>query len=225
MTLEFEANSRHYWDRTWSRFLRHQGMIAPSSKLVQQMIPHLRRNARVLDLGCGEGRNTIYLSRIGFQGVGLDLSRKAVKVLNNNLFEEEVRGQGMVGDARRLPLRTASFDGVLAHHLLDHLDGQGFAAAVAEVGRVLKPGGVLLLTMGNFAHLRGGREVTCRDDGSIVFTSGPNKGMLVRPFQDAALSELGRQGWQILKDELTPRGSKIMLLRRLEPAAGDTARS
>ncbi|NLI75464.1 MAG: methyltransferase domain-containing protein [Candidatus Riflebacteria bacterium] len=225
MTMELEASSRHYWDRTWSRFLRHQGMIAPSSKLVQQMIPHLQRHARVLDLGCGEGRNTIYLSRVGFHGVGLDLSRKAVKMLANNLFEEEVRGQGMVGDARCLPFRTATFDGVLAHHLLDHLDGQGFAAAMAEVGRVLKPRGVLLLTMGNFVHLRDGREVTCRDDGSIVFTSGPNKGMLVRPYQDAALSDLGRQGWQVLKDELTPRGSKIMLLRRLEAAGTDVARS
>ncbi len=218
MSPQAESGSRHYWDRTWSRFLRHQGMIAPSAKLIQQLIPHLHRHAWVLDLGCGEGRNTIYLSRIGYQSVGIDLSRKAVQVLANNLFEEEVRAVGMVGDARRLPFRTGVFDGVVAHHLLDHLDGKGFEAAFTEAGRVLRPGGVMLLTMGNFGHLRADDKVVGREDGAFVFTAGPTKGMLVRPFEAAPLADLERQGWDVLKDELTPRGSKIMVLRRREPS-------
>lgn len=222
MSPQVESGSRHYWDRAWSRFLRHQGMIAPSAKLIQHLIPHLRRNDWVLDLGCGEGRNTIYLSRIGYQSVGLDLSRKAVQVLANNLFEEEVRAVGMVGDARRLPFRAAVFDGLVAHHLFDHLDGKGFEAAFAEARRVLRSGGVMLLTMGSFGHLRADAHVACRDDGSLVFTAGPNKGMLVRPFEAAPLHDLEAQGWDVLKDELTPRGSKIMVLRRRDssgPAA------
>lgn len=214
MKPEAEANSRQYWDKTWARFLKHQGMIAPSAKLIQHLLPHVPRNRWVLDLGCGEGRNTIYLGRIGFHSVGVDLSPKAVKVLANNLFEEESRGVCLVGDARQLPFAGGSFDGILAHHLFDHLDGKGFQLAIGEAFRVLKPDGVLLMTMGPFAGLRTEKEVVCRDDGSIVFTRGPNKGMLVRPFEDSKPETLAEQGWKILKDERAPRGSRIMLLKR-----------
>jgi len=211
---ESDTNSRQYWDRTWARFLKHQGMIAPAAKLIQHMIPHVPRGGWILDLGCGEGRNTIYMSRIGFQGVGLDLSPKAIKVLANNLFEEEARGVCMVGDARALPFAVGAFDGILAHHLFDHLDAKGFSLAIGEAFRVLKPGGILLLTMGNFAALRADKKVVFRDDGSIVFTEGANKGMLVRHFEDVGLENLPGQGWQVQKDELAPRGSKILLLKR-----------
>ncbi|HOY69139.1 MAG TPA: methyltransferase domain-containing protein [Candidatus Ozemobacteraceae bacterium] len=214
MRTETELLSRSFWDKTWSRFLRHQGMIAPSAKLIQHMVQLVPRHGLVLDLGCGEGRNTIYLARIGFRSIGLDLSKKAVKVVANNLFEEEVKGTCLVGDARQLPFGNAVLDGILAHHLFDHLDREGLYTAFAECYRVLKPGAPLLMTCDTFASVRGDRHLTTREDGTMLFTGGPQKGLQIRLLVDTDYRHLTDHGWEELKNDTTPGGSRIAMFRR-----------
>ncbi|MEW6712676.1 MAG: methyltransferase domain-containing protein [Candidatus Riflebacteria bacterium] len=209
-----EYQTRTYWDKTWARFLKYHGMIAPSAKLVQHLFTHVPRNGFILDLGCGEGRNSLYLSQVGYNIIGLDLSFKAASVMKNNFFEESLKGFILTGDARWLPFKGNSLDGVLAHHLFDHLDKNGFDRALSECMRILKPGGVLLLTMDSFAEAASDHSIISKDDGSLFFSKGPSKGLLVRPYDNCELSSLSDLGWQILKDELTPSRSKIMLLRK-----------
>lgn len=212
--MKTENECRTFWDKTWSKFLKHQGMIAPSGKLVQLMIPYLERKGFVLDIGCGEGRNTIYLTRIGYRTVGLDLSTKGIKVLSNNLFEEELKASPLVGDARQLPFSAGAFSGVLAHNLFDHLDKAGFTMTMEEVFRVLAPNGVLLMTLDPLPDNIPENQTVLKDDGSRVFISGPRKGLLLRPFNKDDLKDIQAHGWEILKDELSPRKSKILLLRK-----------
>lgn len=214
MKIEIETTSRKYWDKTWSRLLKHQGMIAPSGKLIQLMLPYINRGEAVLDLGCGEGRNTIYLSRIGYRAFGLDLSPKGVQVLANNLFEEEVKAFGLIGDARHIPFRSASFSGILAHNLFDHLDEKGFRLAFNEAFRLLKPFGVLLMTIDALPSSLNDKQAVPRDDGSMVFIAGPHKGMLIRPFNEKQFGQLIENGWALLKEELSPRQSRILLLQK-----------
>lgn len=214
MNTNPELLSRSFWDKAWSRFLKHQGIIAPSAKLIQHMVQLVPRSGLVLDLGCGEGRNTIYLSRIGFRGIGIDLSKKAIKVVGNNIFEEEVKATCLVGDARSLPFANSSLDGILAHHLFDHLDRNGLYAAFSECFRVLKPQAPLLITCDTFDTLRDSRHVVSRDDGSMEYIAGPQKGLLVRPLLDEDFAYLPAHGWEQLKNEKTPGGSRIALFRK-----------
>lgn len=216
MDGKIEPSPRTYWEKTWARFLKHHGMIAPSAKLVQLMIPHVPRNGIVVDLGCGEGRNTLCLSRIGYRSIGIDLSFKAIKVLHNNLFEEEVKGLGLVADAVALPFATDSVHAVLAHHLFDHLDSDAFTKAIRETYRILSPKGILLMTMGTFREIPD-RQILKHADGTMVFKSGPQKGMLVRPYEDEDLARLSSCGWKVCREDLTPRNSKILMLEK--PAA------
>ncbi len=209
-----EHHTRTYWDKTWARFLKFHGMIAPSAKLVQHLFTHVPRNGFILDLGCGEGRNSLYLSQVGYNIIGIDLSFKAASVMKNNFFEESLKGLVLTGDARLLPFKSNSLDGILAHHLFDHLDKNGFDQAISECLRILKPGGVLLLTMDSFSEAASDQSVISKDDGSLFFIKGSSKGLLVRPYDSCELSALTDLGWQILKDELTPSQSKIMLLRK-----------
>lgn len=214
MTDQIENQTRNFWDKTWNRFLKYHGMIAPSAKLIQHLFGHIPRHGVILDLGCGEGRNSLYLSQVGYSIIGIDLSFKATRVMKNNFFEEELKGLILGGDARALPLASESLDGILAHHLFDHLNSQSFKTAVDEAFRVLKPGGVMLLTMDCFMEMAGDNNAITTDDGSIVFVKGNRKGLLVRPYREDELTELTEKGWEILKDEITPKKSKIMLLRK-----------
>ncbi len=219
MNSQIETQARTYWEKTWNRFLKYHGMIAPSAKLVQHLFNHVPRHGVILDLGCGEGRNSLYLSQVGFSIIGIDLSFKATRVMKNNFFEEELKGLVLTGDARALPLASESLDGILAHHLFDHLDRQSFTTAVDEAFRVLKPEGVMLFTMDSFSETIGDNNVIETDDGSIVYVKGSQKGMLVRPYREDELAHLEEKGWQFIKNEITPKRSKIMLLRKCRPVS------
>lgn len=214
MENQTEVQARNFWEKTWGRFLKFHGMIAPSAKLVQHLFNHVRRNGLILDLGCGEGRNSLYLSQVGYNIIGVDLSFKAARVMKNNFFEESLKGLVLAGDARILPFKSDSVDAILGHHIFDHLDKKGLELALREAFRVLKSDGVMLITMDNFSELVSDPSTVVKDDGSIVVIKGPNKGMLVRPFEYSEIPTLSQMGWEILKSEETPSKSKIFLLKK-----------
>ncbi len=98
----------------------------------------------LLDLGCGAGEFSARLQSLGWQVVGLDL----VQGQADRARRAGIRA--VVGEVSAgLPFRTGRFDLVLAGELIEHLvDTDGF---LAETRRVLRAGGVLVLTTPNLA--------------------------------------------------------------------------
>jgi SAM-dependent methyltransferase len=92
---------------------------------------------RVLDLGCGKGRFSRALAQRGASVVGLDLS---AAMLGQATGINRVRAS-----ARRLPFGPASFDGVVAVEVFEHLAPRSLDHVCREVGRVLRPGGTLVV--------------------------------------------------------------------------------
>jgi ubiquinone/menaquinone biosynthesis C-methylase UbiE len=108
------------------------------------LLPHLRPDMRLLDVGCGPGSITRGLAEHLSAGkvVGLDLSRDtlegarrdaAARGLQNLRYEE--------GSVYELPFPVGSFDVAYAHQVLQHLRERGLA--LHEMLRVVKPGGVV----------------------------------------------------------------------------------
>ena len=99
----------------------------------------------VLDLGCGEGRHVHGLAMIaGVNVVGLDMDAPSLIKGRDGLDSLPPREGGAVtaftlGDAYHLPFADAVFDAVICSEVLEHL--HDYPAALAEIGRVLKPGG------------------------------------------------------------------------------------
>jgi SAM-dependent methyltransferase len=108
------------------------------------LLPHLRPGLSVLDVGCGPGTITVDLARIVAPGqvVGLDASEEVVaqaRALGAESETANVRFE--VGDIFALEDDDASIDVVHAHQVLQHLVDP--VAALVELRRVLRPGGVL----------------------------------------------------------------------------------
>ena len=105
--------------------------------------PHVPKG-RILDLPAGDGVNSLALAAAGYEVVAADL------------FPESCRAEGCTvvkADlVRPLPFPDASFDGVLFSEGIEHLDAQ--VAALREMARVLRPGGVLVVTTPNVLSLR-----------------------------------------------------------------------
>lgn len=100
------------------------------------------RGQRVLDLGCGIGMDIVRFAAAGAEVTGVDLSEVALDLARRNCEMSGVRATLLQADASRLPLRSESFDFVEAVALLPYVRDP--AALVAEVVRVLRPGGLAL---------------------------------------------------------------------------------
>lgn len=112
---------------------------------------NLKPGAWVLDLGCGEGRHVHGVHVLGdVNVVGLDLDIPSLKKAREGLESLPRPGAAGVsaflsGDAYRLPFASASFDAVICSEVLEHLTD--YPRALAEISRVLKPGGLFTPTV------------------------------------------------------------------------------
>jgi ubiquinone/menaquinone biosynthesis C-methylase UbiE len=111
------------------------------------------RGGVVLDAGCGTGQHTILLAQSGLRCVGVDLSPLAIAVARGNAQNAEVTPKidWVVADLGRLPWDDAYFDLVYCRGVLMHVPG--FEATLAELGRVLKPGGAIVIMESNQVSL------------------------------------------------------------------------
>jgi SAM-dependent methyltransferase len=138
---------RAYYDAYWS-----EGRFRPVGRLTDPLAallaPVVASDSDCLDVGCGDGSTCGgWLSERAGSYVGVDISPTAV---------EAARATGLtahtVDDASELPFADASFDVVACLEVFEHLFAPQLAAV--EIHRVLRPGGVLIVTVPNAAYWR-----------------------------------------------------------------------
>jgi SAM-dependent methyltransferase len=100
----------------------------------------IRPPSRVLDAGCGWGTTLESLERKGYRVVGADISRRALQEL-----ERPGRELVEIDLTKSLPDEIDPFDAVLALDVIEHLDDD--RAAVARLGEMVKPGGVVVVSV------------------------------------------------------------------------------
>jgi SAM-dependent methyltransferase len=103
----------------------------------------------VLDVGTSTGTNLRLLRELGFHRVtGLDMSEEAIRFCTAKGL-----GSVLLGDITRMPFGDGCFSLVLATDIIEHVDDDG--AALAEIHRVLRPGGAALISVPAFPSLWG----------------------------------------------------------------------
>jgi SAM-dependent methyltransferase len=136
----FEAEERQWW---------YAGQRAVALALLE---PWAReRRLLLLDAGCGTGYNLMALARFG-PTLGIDLSQEAIS------FCRERGVRAVRGSVLRLPFRAEAFDAVTSFDVIYHDWVGDDRAAVAEMARVLSPGGALLVRVPALELLRGAHD-------------------------------------------------------------------
>ena len=136
----FEAEERQWW---------YAGQRAVALALFE---PWAReRRLLLLDAGCGTGFNLVALARFG-PTLGIDLSQDAIA------FCRERGVRSVRGSVLRLPFRAEAFEAVTSFDVIYHDWVGDDRAAVAEMARVLRPGGALLVRVPALELLRGAHD-------------------------------------------------------------------
>jgi SAM-dependent methyltransferase len=133
------AEDRHWWYRGRREVLERviDGLGLPPA-------------ARILDAGCGSGRNMIELARRG-SVTGVEVSDMSVC-----LARARDAGEVIAGSVLQMPFESASFDLVVCLDVIEHLEDD--LAALRELRRVIKPGGALLVTVPAYQWLWSGHD-------------------------------------------------------------------
>lgn len=112
---------------------------------------------RLLDAGCGTGGTTVRLGRFG-RVVGVDLAWEALGPAAGRARHSRPPLELVRGSIERLPFADASFDAVTSFEVVYHLGVANDQRALAELRRVLQPGGLLLLRVPAHDWLRGAHD-------------------------------------------------------------------
>lgn len=126
-----------WYARRGARFsARHADQSPELAQVAARLSGRLAPGARILDLGCGAGRDMAAFEAAGFEVTGVDASEAML-----SLARPRVRGPLEAMDMRALRLPDAGWDGVWCMAALLHLRRSDAPAALAEMRRVLRPGG------------------------------------------------------------------------------------
>jgi SAM-dependent methyltransferase len=133
------AEDRHWWYRGRRTVLARAlaGLELPNP-------------ARILDAGCGSGRNMVELARLGTV-TGVELSETSVC-----LARARDVGEVIEGSVLEMPFEPDSFDLAVSLDVIEHLDQH--LDALCELRRVVAPGGALLITVPAYEWLWSGHD-------------------------------------------------------------------
>jgi len=134
-----EQPGREQQAEFWEKFYQdHKRPWRGISKISVDIKP----GSKVLDVGCGTGKTTAALIKMGMDVTGLDFSVSAISHCIGMYGE---KAKFTLAECDRMPFPEDSFDAIVAVHIFEHLDKEQIAGTVKEISRVLIPGGIVFV--------------------------------------------------------------------------------
>ncbi len=200
-----------YYSKNASRLAEEYATVIHT--LEDSLTSVFARSHKILDVGCGSGRDLSFLISKGKDAYGVDPSREMLVAAHQTLGERGISGEGrlFIGSLPDLSqFGESEFDGILCSAVLMHLPEEELFDAVYALRRVLRPSGTLLISVP--ATRSDVDPITRRDSSGRLFTDLPapklhllfeRVGFVVRESENVGDS-LGRDGisWNITEFRL-----------------------
>ncbi len=138
--------AHRHWNDEWAAISPDSKWARPESDVID-WARGLAQGARVLDLGSGVGRHALLLARAGYRVTALDAAPEGNAALAATARAEGLEIETVEGRMTDLPFAEGAFDHLLSWNVIYHGDETVVQRSIAEIARVLRPGGSFLGTM------------------------------------------------------------------------------
>jgi len=155
------------WEKYYSTLQKMPSRMNTPVPFVMKEVPRfkLRKVKSVLDLGCGMGRPCIHLAEKGFQVLGFDVSKSALRMANARVHKKKLMNATFVcGTMTNLPFRDDSFDAVVSVSVIVHQFKRNIEKTVFETHRILRKKGLLLTNLTSIKDPRYGKGEKMEDN-------------------------------------------------------------
>jgi SAM-dependent methyltransferase len=147
---EATPDQRQIWE-SWHHTHSYASPSGHAEAELETFVKHLPSEAlvpRILEVGCGQGREAINLARRGYEITAFDLSPTAINIAQENAKTAHVDVDFSERDVSDpLPYEANSFQGIFAHLSLHYFDDVTTRSIFTELARILTPGGILYFTV------------------------------------------------------------------------------
>jgi len=168
-----EKFSKSHWDSFWPKEMTEFIKLVPGNK--------------ILEIGCGAGRDAVFLNEFGMKVTGIDASAGMLAEARKRLPTNDFRQM----DFRRLDFPNQTFDGFWSAASLLHLPKNEISGVLLEMKRILKPKGIGFISL---------KEKTNLDEGLIKEKSNDNLGRYFAFYTTEEFSNLLKQaGFNVIK--------------------------
>ncbi len=134
---------KDYWRKTHEIYSK-KSWINDTTIFAQFSVEYFPKEGKLLDLGAGQGQDSRYFAKLGYDVTSTDISDEALKISKENAKKEGLNIKFMELDiSDRLPFEDNSFDIVYSHLALHYFSGEKTKEVFQEIHRVLKPQGLL----------------------------------------------------------------------------------
>lgn len=138
------------WEKYYSTLKQLPKRLRQPVQFIVEALPTFKsyKIKRILDLGSGVGRSSIYLAKENFEVVGVDISLTALKIANKWGKKEKLRNIAFVqATMTNLPLNDSSLDAVISVSVIHHAVKKDITKTIDEVYRVLRKNGFFLANL------------------------------------------------------------------------------
>lgn len=190
-------------DKIWDYYQADTtGLFDGSRGRLQYLAAQIAPAARVLNIGVGDGLFEEIAHQRGLEIHALDPSARSIERLRSRV---PIGEKAQVGYSQAMPFSTAYFDAVVISEVLEHLSDEVLTQSLAEIARVLRPGGEIIGTVPAREDLQA-NLVVCPDCGKLFhrwghmqsFDSTRMHSLLSRHFVPIEIRERPFATWSVL---------------------------
>ncbi len=157
---------------------------------LESFISTLEKGIKILDLGSGSGRHTVYLAENGFEVTGIDSAQRGIEITKKYLDEKNLNAELICNDFYDgLPFEENAFDCIVSTQAMHHNRLYEVEKLISEIKRVLKPEGKIFITVPKIKDISH-KEPLEIEKNTFIPTKGHEQGVVHHYFDVSEIKEM-----------------------------------